>query len=138
MTKTKNADLERIVFVDDSEAIAEAAGFVLAGEGYQVVAITTARDFTVAAILKCQPTLIILDVLLSGADGRTICRELRSAAAVGLPIIMSSAYPHAASSALAAGADAFLAKPFTIALLLTTVRSLLKPKKRSLISKRAR
>jgi DNA-binding response OmpR family regulator len=61
------------------------------------------------------PDLIILDILLSGTDGRLICKQLKSRDDTKqIPIIIISAHPDARASAMEAGADDFLAKPFDI------------------------
>jgi DNA-binding response OmpR family regulator len=57
----------------------------------------------------------LLDVLLSGKDGRTIARQLKSQEDTKhIPIIMFSAHPSAEQTAREAGADDFIAKPFEI------------------------
>ena len=59
------------------------------------------------------PDLLFLDIRLSGSDGRTICRQLKSQEATHrLPIIMLSAHKDTRQMVREAGADDFLAKPF--------------------------
>ena len=59
------------------------------------------------------PDLILLDVLLSGKDGREIVKRLKSQEETRhIPVIMFSAHPSAEKTARAAGADDFVAKPF--------------------------
>jgi CheY-like chemotaxis protein len=68
------------------------------------------------------PDLILLDVLLSGKDGREIVKYLkRKAETKAIPVIMFSAHPSAEETARAAGADDFLAKPFDIEVLLDKI-----------------
>jgi DNA-binding response OmpR family regulator len=107
---------KRILVVDDDPDILDAIRFTLEDEGY---AITTTEKGEYAENLHDGngglPDLIILDVLLSGKDGRTICRHLKSRDDTRhIPIIMISAHPDAADSAVEVGADAFLAKPWDI------------------------
>ena len=60
-----------------------------------------------------QVDLIIMDMLLSGADGTDICRQLKqNNETSSIPILMFSAHPTAKESCLAAGADDFISKPF--------------------------
>ena len=57
--------------------------------------------------------LVIMDMLLSGADGTDICRRLKQDKVTSsIPILMFSAHPTAKDSCLAAGADDFISKPF--------------------------
>ncbi|MFN8542147.1 MAG: response regulator [Thermomicrobiales bacterium] len=65
-------------------------------------------------------------MLLSGKDGRTICRSLKNRPDTRqIPIIMISAHPGAEESVRAVGADAFLAKPWDIGALIALVESCL-------------
>ncbi len=113
----------RILVVDDDPDILDAIRFTLEDEGY---AITTTEKGEYAENLHDGngglPDLIILDVLLSGRDGRTICRHLKSRDDTKhIPIIMISAHPDAAESSAEVGADAFLAKPWDIDELLALI-----------------
>jgi len=113
----------RILVVDDNPDILDAVRFTLEDEGYIV---TTTEKGEYAENLHGGngglPDLILLDILLSGKDGRTICRRLKSQDDTRhIPIIMISAHPDARASAAAVGADAFLAKPWDIDALLAVV-----------------
>jgi DNA-binding response OmpR family regulator len=114
----------RILVVDDDPDILDAVRFTLEDEGYVV---TTTEKGEYAENLHDGngglPDVILLDVLLSGKDGRTICRNLKSRADTKhIPIIMISAHPDARESSSAVGADAFLAKPWDIDALIAMVR----------------
>lgn len=116
-----------ILVVDDDPAILDALRLLLESEGY-AVQITDKADY--AESLRDTngglPDLIVLDILLSGRDGRTICQALKGRTDTRhIPIVMVSAYPDAGSSAKEVGADAFLAKPFTVDELLDTIAALL-------------
>jgi DNA-binding response OmpR family regulator len=107
---------KRILVVDDDPDILDAIRFTLEDEGYVV---TTTEKGEYAENLHDGngglPDLIILDVLLSGKDGRSICRRLKSRGDTKhIPVIMISAHPDAADSSVEVGADAFLAKPWDI------------------------
>jgi DNA-binding response OmpR family regulator len=116
-----------ILVVDDDPAILDALRFLFEDEGYRV---QTSEKGDYAESLRDEngglPDLIVLDVLLSGKDGRTICRKLKSQDVTRhIPIVMISAYPDAEHSAREVGADAFVAKPFAIDEVAATVASLL-------------
>jgi CheY-like chemotaxis protein len=102
-----------ILVVDDDEGIVEVIQIVLEGEGYLVRTATNGdglHDLT-----NNLPDLILLDVLLSGDDGRDICKSLKSNAATKhIPVIMLSAHSDASKVADAGGADDFLEKPFDV------------------------
>lgn len=106
--------VKRILVVDDDPDILEALQFLLEYAGYEVK--TTEKGEYAENLRDTNgglPDLIILDVLLSGKDGRLICQKLKSQEETKLiPIIMISAHPGAKHSVAAVGADDFIAKPF--------------------------
>ena len=106
--------VKEILVVDDDPDILDALRFLLEFAGYEVK--TTEKGEYAENLRDTNggfPDLIILDVLLSGKDGRLICQKLKSQHDTKrIPIIMISAHPNAKQSAAAVGADDFLAKPF--------------------------
>jgi len=119
---------KKILAIDDDPDILDAIKFTLEGEGYEV---TVSEKGEYAGNLQDKnggiPDLIILDVLLSGKDGRTICKNLKSKDDTKhIPIIMISAHPDAEKSSIEVGADDFLAKPFDVSVLLERVEKLTK------------
>jgi DNA-binding response OmpR family regulator len=119
-----NATAKRVLVVEDEPDILDALQITLEDAGY---AVTTTEKGEYAENLhgtggEVLPDLIILDVLLSGKDGRAICQKLKAQADTRhIPIIMISAHPNAKESVANVGADAFLAKPFELDALLETV-----------------
>lgn len=116
-----NSVSKKVLLVDDDPDIVLMITVVLEDAGYEVVA-TGKGDCLEYLIDKELPGLILLDMLLSGSDGRDIARQLKEQQVTrNIPILMLSAHPHAAKEAKAAGADDFLAKPFEIDELLARV-----------------
>ncbi|MBV9616971.1 MAG: response regulator [Ktedonobacteraceae bacterium] len=114
---------KKIVVVDDDPDILDALQMTLEYEGYEV---TTTEKGEYAENLpntnENLPDLIILDVLLSGKDGRIICQKLKNQQETRhIPVIMISAHPNAKQSVKDVGADDFLAKPFDVDELLAMV-----------------
>jgi DNA-binding response OmpR family regulator len=117
--------MKQILIVDDDPDILDALQFVLKDAGYTTE--TTQSGESVENLIheKDFPDLIILDVLLSGKDGREICRKLKhNEKTKKIPILMISAHPDIEKTVIEAGADAFIAKPFDIEELLQTVKAL--------------
>jgi DNA-binding response OmpR family regulator len=114
---------KKILVVDDDPDILDSLRLVLNQEGYDVQ--TTEKGDYVEKLHDNNgglPALIILDVLLSGKDGRIICKKLKSRKDTKhIPIIIISAHPDAEVSALKVGANAFLAKPFDLLQLLELI-----------------
>ena len=111
---------KKILVVDDDEGIVEVVQIVLEGEGYQVH--TSMDGERLKHLGQDEPDLILLDVLLSGIDGRDICRSLKSNEATRhIPVIMLSAHSDASKVADSGGADGFLEKPFDVDVLIDIV-----------------
>jgi two-component system, OmpR family, response regulator MprA len=116
---------ERILIIEDDEAILKLLRRGLAYEGYQVdtavegqAGLNMARDE--------HPDVIILDWMLPGMDGLEVCRRLRSGGNV--PILMLTAKDTIQDrvQGLDAGADDYLVKPFELDELLARLRALLR------------
>ncbi len=117
---------KKILVVDDDEGILEAFELMLTSAGYEVETSTKNGDY-IGQKLKNTPDLIILDVLLSGTDGRYICKKLKSQKHTKhIPVIMISAHPDAKETAFEAGADDFIPKPFEMNDLLEKVAQYIK------------
>ncbi len=109
-----NTPSKKILIVDDDVDIAEPLALLFEDEGYTVSIITKGNEIY-ERIDSFHPDIILLDVLMSGSDGRTICKKLKSQMATkSIPVIMMSAHPAAKADSLDSQADAFIAKPFEI------------------------
>jgi len=114
--------MSKILVVDDDTDILSVMEILLKMKGFEVE-VTARGENTFSKIESFKPDLILLDVLISGHDGRTICRKLKSSKeTMHIPVIMFSAHPGAAASISEYGADDFIAKPFDVANLLQKVR----------------
>ena len=121
-----SASAKRILIVEDDSDIALVLSTILEDAGYTVQT-SDGSDFLMWLQERKPPDLILLDMLLSGQDGREIARQVKGQPETShVPIIMLSAHPTAGRDALAAGADGFLAKPFDLENLLARVATYLK------------
>jgi DNA-binding response OmpR family regulator len=112
---------KRVLVVDDEPDILEFLEIILKEEGYEVVT-SDKGEYLEQLHNGGLPHLILVDVLLSGKDGREIVKFLKSQEETRqIPVIMFSAHPSAAETARLAGADDFLAKPFDIDVLLEKI-----------------
>jgi DNA-binding response OmpR family regulator len=113
--------MNRLLVVDDDEDILDAVELMLTVSGYEVKTISDGHDIY-NEVIAYRPNAIILDYLLSGSNGVTICQELKAMDATrDIPVIMFSAHPSARTSAEQAGVDSFVPKPFSMNELLTEV-----------------
>jgi two-component system, OmpR family, response regulator RegX3 len=116
---------ERILVVDDTEAILDAVTDALAAEGFEVQGASDGRAALETAQAE-QFDLVILDLMLPGLSGTEICRRLRAESPV--PIIMLTARDAEADRVLGLeiGADDYVTKPFSEVELLSRVRAILR------------
>lgn len=111
---------KRILVADDDPGIGDMLQMMLEDAGYEVAIEVDGQ--AVQQMAEPFPDLLFLDIRLSGTDGRTICRQLKSQEATHhLPIILLSANKDTQRLAREAGADGFLAKPFQMEDLLSLV-----------------
>ena len=106
------SDAQHIAILDDDPEIRSLLEQNLRGAGFEVSTASNGRDLK--TILEHQTIdLIVLDLMLPGEDGLTICRELRAES--NIPIIMLTAMTHEADRiiGLEMGADDYLTKPFS-------------------------
>jgi len=106
-----NNSTKLIMIADDDPGVVDAMQLMLEFQGYQ-----TAFTYRGSDLLNTGdqlPDLVLLDIWMSGEDGRDICRQFKANPLTQfIPVIMVSASRDVAPSALGAGADDFLAKPF--------------------------
>jgi len=109
-----------IMIADDDPAILDALEMLLVDEGYRVV--TSSNGDTFQKVNDTLPDLLLLDIWMSGEDGREVAKVLKKEKTTKhIPIVMISASKDIDKSARESGADDFLAKPFEIDELLDLV-----------------
>lgn len=112
------------MLADDDPGIVDAIGLMLEFEGYEVS--STVNGATVSDIKAKYPDILVLDIWMSGQDGRDICRQLKNDSSIQhIPVLMISASKDIRQSAMDAGADDFLAKPFEMDDLLSKIARLI-------------
>jgi DNA-binding response OmpR family regulator len=116
---------ELILVIEDEPQIARLARDYLERNGYRVL-LAGDGPGGLATARRESPDLVLLDLLLPGMDGREVCRRLRAESAV--PIIMLTALAEDSDQivGLELGADDYLTKPFSPAVLVARVRAALR------------
>jgi DNA-binding response OmpR family regulator len=117
---------EHLLLVEDDDAIAVALRLHLEDAGYRLHREADGRQ-AMAAIDRQRWDLVLLDLMLPGADGWEVCRHLRARHA-DVPVIMLSARSAEAHRVLGLelGADDYVAKPFSMLELVARIRALLR------------
>jgi len=116
---------QHILVVDDDEDLAEMIRSFLSANGF-CVKVTGDGRMAVDLILAQPPRLIVLDLMLPGIDGLSICRQVRRQ--YDGPILMLTALADDIDevTGLEIGADDYVAKPVRPRVLLARIRSLLR------------
>ncbi len=113
-----------ILVVDDEPIVVDMVQRYLRRDGFRVATATTGPDALTAAVDRERPpSLIVLDVMLPGLDGVEVCRRIDHST---VKVIMLTARddPALEEACKAAGADAFLTKPFSSITLLDLIEEL--------------
>jgi len=118
-----------ILLVEDDASVREAVAMALEGDGHRVET-AVSGDEALGKWRQSRPDLILLDVMLPGADGLEVCRSVRSEDQV--PIIMLTARSDTIDVVvgLESGADDYVTKPFETRVLLARIRALLRRQSR--------
>ena len=126
MTSPANARADRIVVVDDDARIRDLLRRYLSQEGFDVLLAEDAKALN-RVLTRETVDLIVLDLMLPGEDGLSICRRLR-AANDQTPIIMLTARDEDIDKILGLelGADDYLTKPFNPRELIARVKAILR------------
>src|SRR5689334_383244 len=107
-------DVIDVLVMDDDQDIQMMIQAILKFHGFAVKASSNSQ-MIYQLLDESKPRVILMDMLLSGVDGREVCRELKSKEDTkNIPVIMISAHPDAEVTCRAAGANDFIAKPFEI------------------------
>jgi DNA-binding response OmpR family regulator len=116
----------KILIVEDDPHILLGLEEVLKSEGYETAACARG-DEALAAVTKFQPALIVLDVMLPGASGYDICKQLRGKKN-STPVLMLTAKGQEIDKVIGLdlGADDYVTKPFGVRELLARIQALLR------------
>jgi len=115
----------KILVVDDDPNVFELIKLYADMEGFQVVGVNNG-DLALSAFDKENPDVIILDLMLPGTDGMTLCRKFREMRMV--PIIMLTARGEEADRILGLemGADDYVSKPFSPRELMARIKAVMR------------
>lgn len=115
----------RVLLVEDDSGIAQMLTTALAENGFAAAAVRSAAEMD-ALLARESVDVIVLDIMLPGEDGVSICRRLRGASTI--PIIMLTALGDEIDRVvgLEVGADDYVTKPFSSRELIARIRALLR------------
>lgn len=119
------ADQTHVLFVEDDDVIREATQLALERDGFAVTSMPDGLS-GLEAFRADRPDIALLDVMVPGLDGVSLCRRIRDESTV--PVIMLSARADSIDVVLGleAGADDYVTKPFDGAVLVARIRAVLR------------
>ena len=114
--------LPRMLFVEDDPVIRQATADYLTRNGFDVI---TAEDGDAGleAWRANEPVLALLDVMLPGMDGVSLCRAIRAESQIPVILMSARSDPIDVVMGLEAGADDYVTKPFEPAVLAARLRA---------------
>ena len=116
--------MEKILIIEDDADIREGVRILLEGEGYSVSEAENGRKGL--ELLKEEPDLVILDVMMPGMSGLKTCEEIRKISYVPVLFLTAKSQESDKLIGLMAGGDDYLAKPFSYSELLGRVKALIR------------
>ena len=136
--KAKSNDKQHILIVEDESDICELLQYVLEREGFRVTCVNNGAEALALVLASTQPNqdsnhrpfnLVVMDIMLPGMDGLTLCRKLReNFETCRLPLVMLTAKSEESDVVvgLEVGADDYLSKPFSPKELVARIRAVLR------------
>lgn len=117
--------MEKILIADDEQLMRQLVIDFLKSEGYEILEASDGKE-ALDIYDKEHPDLILLDVMMPGYDGWTVCREIRRESTV--PIMMLTAKGEEIDQLFAydLGADEYITKPFSPKILVAKIKALLR------------
>ena len=103
-----------VLVADDEPALRETAAYILEMEGYRVVLAANGEEALAVARREC-PAAVLLDVNMPKKDGFSVCREMKAdpeLASAYVILLTARGQKTAEVEGLAAGANAYMTKPF--------------------------
>lgn len=124
---------QRILLVEDEEDIADLIEYNLSKEGFAVEKVSSGES-ALKCIQEKLPDLVLLDLMLPGLDGLSVCRLLKQDQKLSsIPIIIVTARGEENDivTGLELGANDYITKPFSPRLMIARIRNVLQPKPKS-------
>ena len=120
--------MKKLLIIDDDEDISAMLFLLLRSKNFDVEVVIKSEDIFYK-VKTYQPDVILLDVFLTGYDGRVICKQLKFHPDYKhIPVIMVSGDDEVLQTAQQYGANDFIQKPFEAEDLLTKINNLVKVK----------
>jgi DNA-binding response OmpR family regulator len=117
--------MARVLLVEDDPTIRETASLVLERHGFDVVSAADG-EAGLAEFARAEPDVALLDIMLPGLDGVSVCRRIREDSDVPIVMLTARSDPLDIVAGLEAGADDYVTKPFDGPVLAARLRAVLR------------
>jgi len=121
---------ETVLVVEDEKDIQDIISYNLTKEGFRTVCVGSGEE-AMGAVKSRIPDIVVLDLMLPGMDGLSVCRQLKTSPSTkDLPVIIATAKGDEADivKGLEMGADDYVTKPFSPKVLVARVKAVLRRK----------
>jgi len=119
--------LKKIMIIDNDNDVLDIMQEALTYEGFEVAVASKVENIT-SVLEQEKPDVILIDYILDGINGGEICHQIKAnPATCCLPVVIISAYPKVLLSLGTYGCDKFIAKPFDLNNLTSSINELLVP-----------
>lgn len=118
---------KKIIYAEDSDSLVKLMTYKLQNEGFDLTVFTNGENVYETVIAE-KPDLVILDLMMPIKDGLTILKEIKSNPETSsIPVIMltTNAEEDTILKALESGANEYITKPFSTAVLLAKIKKIL-------------
>jgi DNA-binding response OmpR family regulator len=122
---TSTQTMGRILIVEDDDRLRSALKLALREHGFSVSGVGDA-DSGLRLLATEDPDLVLVDIMLPGASGLDLCRNIRNSSNVPIIIVTARDDSHDVVAGLEAGADDYVTKPFVMPELAARIRALLR------------
>jgi len=120
-----NQSLGVVLIVEDDDRLRSALRLALRDEGFEVEDVADAES-GLERLAAIDPDLVLVDIMLPGANGFDLCRAIRQESNVPIIVVTARDDSHDVVAGLEAGADDYVTKPFVIKELAARIRALLR------------
>ena len=117
--------MKKILIAEDEDSIRELIALNLTHSGYEVIQATNGTEaIEIFTKMKNELDIVLLDIMMPGEDGLTVCRHARSLNAnVGIIMLTAKTQESDKVTGLYSGADDYITKPFSVVELLARIES---------------
>ena len=116
---------DTVLVVDDDVRMLRLIQHILELEGYQIVRASNGKD-ALSLLEEKTPNLLLLDIMMPGMDGYTLCKQVREFSQVPIIMVTAKNDENETVRCLEAGADDYITKPFSSKELVARVKAVVR------------